>query len=135
LSADPTIVAVIGTSCSSAARVAIPLMSNAGFSIISASNTAPDLTEAGNENNYPGYLRTATMIPFRALPRLSSLMRSRATGRLTIHDGSLYADKLQQVFAEEFKRLGGEITSQEAVDPAATDMVQSSPVSQPALQS
>ena len=32
----------------------------------------------------------------------------------TIHDGSLYADKLQQVFAEEFKKLGGTIVAQEA---------------------
>ena len=59
LSADTTIVAVIGTSCSSEARAAVPLLSKAGFVIISPSNTAPDLTEAGNANNYPGYLRTA----------------------------------------------------------------------------
>ena len=59
LAADPTIVAVIGTSCSSEARVGMPLMSQAGFVVISPSNTAPDLTEAGNANNYPGYLRTA----------------------------------------------------------------------------
>src|SRR5574338_6412 len=59
LAADPTIVAVIGTSCSSAARVAVPLLSQAGFVIISASNTAPDLTRAGDPNQHPGYLRTA----------------------------------------------------------------------------
>ena len=38
LAADPSIVAVFGTSCSSAARVAVPLLSQAGFSIISAEN-------------------------------------------------------------------------------------------------
>src|SRR5574339_908214 len=59
LAADPTIVAVIGTSCSSAARVAVPLLSQAGFVIISASNTAPDLTREGDPNQHPGYLRTA----------------------------------------------------------------------------
>jgi len=123
LSADPTIVAVIGTSCSSAARVAIPLMSNAGFSIISASNTAPDLTEPGNENNYPGYLRTAHNDTVQGAAAAKFAYEKQGYRKAaTIHDGSLYADKLQQVFAEEFKRLGGEITSQEAVDPAATDM-------------
>jgi branched-chain amino acid transport system substrate-binding protein len=40
----------------------------------------------------------------------------------TIHDGSLYADKLQQVFAEEFKKLGGTVVAQEAVDPNETNM-------------
>ena len=59
LAADSTIVAVIGTSCSSEARAALPMLSSAGFAVVSPSNTAPDLTEAGNSNNYPGYLRTA----------------------------------------------------------------------------
>src|SRR4030066_521347 len=44
LAADPTIVAIIGTSCSSAIRVAMPLWSAAGFTVMSASNTAVDLT-------------------------------------------------------------------------------------------
>jgi branched-chain amino acid transport system substrate-binding protein len=52
---DPTLVAVIATSCSSAARVAVPLLSQAGFAIVSPSNTAPDLTLEGNENQHPGY--------------------------------------------------------------------------------
>ena len=59
LAADPTIVAVIGTSCSSEARAAEPLLSAAGFVTISSSNTAPDLTDPTNPNHYPGYFRTA----------------------------------------------------------------------------
>jgi branched-chain amino acid transport system substrate-binding protein len=39
-----------------------------------------------------------------------------------IHDGSLYADKLQAVFAREFAAMGGTITAQTAVDPNQTDM-------------
>ena len=34
----------------------------------------------------------------------------------TIHDGSPYAEQLQQVFANRFVELGGEITAQEAVN-------------------
>jgi branched-chain amino acid transport system substrate-binding protein len=122
LAADPTIIAIIGTSCSSAARVAMPLISQAGMVMISASNTAPDLTLAGNENNHPGYLRTAH----------SDLVQGAAAAKFayekmgvkkaaTIHDGSLYAEKLQEVFAEAFKKLGGTITVTEAVDPNGTD--------------
>jgi branched-chain amino acid transport system substrate-binding protein len=122
LSADPTILAVIGTSCSSAARVAIPLLSQAGFVIISSSNTAPDLTEAGNPNNHPGYLRTAhnDSIQGAAAARFAFEFK-KVTKAATIHDGSLYAEKLQEVFANEFQKMGGTITAQEAVDPNATD--------------
>jgi branched-chain amino acid transport system substrate-binding protein len=122
LAADPTIVAVFGTSCSSAARVAIPLLSQAGFVTISASNTAPDLTRAGDPNQHPGYLRTAhnDEIQGAAAARFA-FERMGVTKAATIHDGSLYAESLQAVFAKTFQELGGEITTQEAVDPNATD--------------
>jgi branched-chain amino acid transport system substrate-binding protein len=122
LAADPTIVAVIGTSCSSAARVAVPLLSQAGFVIVSASNTAPDLTREGDPNQHPGYLRTAhnDEVQGAAAARFA-YEEMGARKAATIHDGSLYAESLQAVFAETFKELGGEITSQEAVDPNATD--------------
>lgn len=122
LSANTNIVAVIGTSCSSAARVAVPLLSQAGFVIISPSNTAPDLTLAGNPNQHPGYFRTAhsDLVQGGAAARFA-YEHLKLTKAATIHDGSLYAEKLQEVFAEEFKKLGGTITSQEAVDPNATD--------------
>ena len=122
LSADPTLLAVIGTSCSSAARVAVPLLSQAGFTIVSPSNTAPDLTLAGNPNNHPGYLRTAhSDLHQGAAAAKFAFEFLKVTKAATIHDGSLYAEKLQEVFAESFKKLGGTITSQEAVDPNATD--------------
>jgi len=122
LAADPTIIAVIGTSCSSAARVAVPLLSQAGFVIISPSNTAPDLTLAGNANNYPGYLRTAhsDLIQGKAAARFA-YESLKVTKAATIHDGSLYAEKLQEVFADNFTQMGGTITAREAVDPNGTD--------------
>lgn len=122
LAADPTIVAIIGTSCSSAARVASPLISQAGMVMISASNTAPDLTLAGNENNHPGFLRTAhsDLVQGAAAAKFA-YEKMGVTKAATIHDGSLYAEKLQEVFAEAFKKLGGTITVTEAVDPNGTD--------------
>jgi len=123
LAADSTIVAVIGTSCSSAARAAVPLLSKAGFVIVSPSNTAPDLTEAGNPNNFPGFLRTAHNDKVQgAVAAEYAFNELKVTKAATIHDGSLYADKLQQVFAENFKKLGGTITAQTAVDPNQADM-------------
>ncbi len=123
LAADPTIVAVIGTSCSSEARAAEPLLSKAGFVTISPSNTAPDLTEAGNANNFPGYLRTAhNDLVQGAVAAQYAYTAAKITVAATINDGSLYADKLQQVFCDSFKQMGGTCTDQLAVDPNQTDM-------------
>ena len=58
LAADPSIVAVIGTSCSSAALgVADTILSDKGILLISPSNTNPGLTS--EEAHQPFYLRTA----------------------------------------------------------------------------
>ena len=58
LAADPSILAVIGTSCSSAALgVADKILSDKGILLISPSNTNPGLTS--EEAHQPFYLRTA----------------------------------------------------------------------------
>lgn len=124
LAADPTIVAVIGTSCSSAARVGVPLLSQAGFVIVSPSNTALDLTIPGNENQHPGYARTAHSDSVQGKVAAEFVYNELGLRKAaTIHDGSLYAEQLQGVFAEEFQKLGGEITGQEATDPEQTDYI------------
>jgi branched-chain amino acid transport system substrate-binding protein len=123
LSADPSIVAVIGTSCSSAARDGVPLLSQAGLIIVSPSNTALDLTLEGNENNHPGYARTAHNDRFQG--RAAAQFAFNVLGvrkAATIHDGSLYAEQLQGVFADAFQEMGGTITAQETVDPDQIDM-------------
>ncbi len=123
LAADPTIIGVIGTSCSSEARVAMPLLSAAGFSVISPSNTAPDLTLAGNENQWPGYFRTAHSDLVQGAAAADFAYNSLGVRAIaTIHDGSLYADKLCEVFRGAFEGLGGTVTGQGAVTPDQTDM-------------
>jgi branched-chain amino acid transport system substrate-binding protein len=123
LASDSTIVAVIGTSCSSEARAAEPLLSAAGFVTISSSNTAPDLTDPTNPNHYPGYFRTAhndNVQGAAAADFAYNFLGIRKAA--TIHDGSLYADSLQQVFSTNFKKLGGTITLQTSVTIGQTDM-------------
>ncbi len=123
LAPDSSIIGVVGTNCSSAARAAIPIMCKAGIPMISPSNTAPDLTDAARPAEYWCYMRTAhnDLVQGKAAARFAweKLGVKKAA---TIHDGSLYADKLQQVFADEFKKLGGTITAQEAIAPTDTDM-------------
>lgn len=123
LASDPTIVAVIGTSCSSEARAAEPLLSAAGFVTISSSNTAPDLTDPTNPNHYPGYFRTAHNDKIQGAAAADFAYNFLGVRKAaTIHDGSLYADKLQGVFAEEFTKLGGTVTLQTSVNIGQTDM-------------
>jgi branched-chain amino acid transport system substrate-binding protein len=124
LAADPTIVAVIGTSCSSEARVALPLLEDAGFVVVSPSNTAPDLTAPGSENNHvPTYARTAHNDNLQGTVAAEFVFNELGfTKAATIHDGSLYADQLRQVFERRFVELGGEIVAQEAVSVGQTDM-------------
>jgi branched-chain amino acid transport system substrate-binding protein len=122
LAADPSIVAVIGTSCSSEARAAIPLIADAGFVMVSPSNTAPDLTEPGNENNYvPAYARTAHNDNLQGRIAAEYVFNELGFRTVaTIHDGSLYAERLAQVFANRFIELGGAVPNQEAVQAGQT---------------
>ena len=121
LVADPTIISIIGTSCSSEARVAAPIISDAGITMISASNTAPDLTAEGT--HVAGYLRTAHNDNFQGAVGAEFAYNSLAVRRVaTIHDGSPYAQGLVGVFEARFKELGGEIVSSQAVGPDDTDM-------------
>jgi branched-chain amino acid transport system substrate-binding protein len=123
LASDSTIVAVIGTSCSSEARAAEPLLSAAGFVTISSSNTAPDLTDPTNPNHYPGYFRTAHNDKIQGAAAADFAYNFLGVRKAaTIHDGSLYADKLQGVFADEFTKLGGTVTLQTSVTIGQTDM-------------
>jgi len=123
LASDTTIVAVIGTSCTTEANAADPLLSAAGFVIISPSNSASDLTDPTSPNHYAGYFRTAhnDMVQGAAAADFvyNFLKFNKAA---TIRDGSMYADKLTEVFRNEFVKLGGTITVAAYVNPNATDI-------------
>jgi branched-chain amino acid transport system substrate-binding protein len=45
----------------------------------------------------------------------------KAKSVVTIHDGSPYAQQLQQVMAGNFKAMGGRVLSQEAIAPTDVD--------------
>jgi branched-chain amino acid transport system substrate-binding protein len=123
LASDPTIVAAIGSNCSSAARPGAPILWKAGIPTVSPSNTAPYLTDPKRGKEYDGYLRTAHNDKVQgAVAAQFAIKKLGAKTAATIHDGSVYAEQLQAVFAEEFKKLGGTIVAQEAVAPTDTDM-------------
>jgi branched-chain amino acid transport system substrate-binding protein len=123
IASDPTVVAAVGSNCSSAAKPGVPILWKAGISTVSPSNTAPYLTDPKRGPEYDGYLRTAHNDKVQgAVAAQFAIKKMGVKKAATIHDGSVYAEQLQAVFAEEFKKLGGTITSQEAVAPTDTDM-------------
>ena len=124
LAADPTIVAAIGSSCSSEARPGVPILWKAGIATVSPSATSPDLTDPTKRGReFDGFLRTAHNDKVQGAVAAEFAWKQLKVKRAaTIHDGSIYAEKLQAIFAETLKKLGGTITSQEAVAPTDTDM-------------
>jgi branched-chain amino acid transport system substrate-binding protein len=123
LAADSTLVGLIGSSCSDETVGGIKAITDAGLSTISPSNTRPALTAPDRGPEYAGYLRTAHNDNVQGKVAAEFAYNElKVTTAATIHDGSSYAQALQQVFADEFKALGGTITLQEAVQKDATDM-------------
>jgi branched-chain amino acid transport system substrate-binding protein len=121
VAADKSIAAVVGTSCSSEARVAAPIVSDAGLTMVSPSNTAPDLTDPAQRA--AGYMRTAHNDKVQGKVAAEFVYNELGLRKVaTIHDGSPYAEGLVGAFTENFTALGGEITSAEAVSPTDTDM-------------
>jgi branched-chain amino acid transport system substrate-binding protein len=122
LVSDPSLIGIIGTNCSSAGEPASKIASDAGMVLISPSNTAPSLTDPNLTWN-PGYLRSCHNDKVQGAAMAEFAYNELGIRRAaTIHDGSPYAEQLQQVFADNFVQMGGEITTQEAVNVGDTDM-------------
>jgi hypothetical protein len=115
---NPSILGVIGTTCSRTAVTAMQVLGPAHVVMVSPSNTAPGLTNPDHEQ-YGGefFFRTAynDKVQGAAVAKYAceELKIKKAA---TFHDGSPYAEQLQQVFADEFvAQCGGTITSQNAI--------------------
>jgi branched-chain amino acid transport system substrate-binding protein len=123
LASDTTIVGLIGSACSDETVGGIKTLTDAGLTTISPSNTRPALTAEDRGPEYAGYVRTAHSDAFQGKAVAEWAFNEKGVKTAaTIHDGSAYAEALQQVFADEFTALGGEIVAQEAVSKGQTDM-------------
>jgi branched-chain amino acid transport system substrate-binding protein len=123
---DKQIVGVIGTSCSGAAVPAMEILSEAGFLMISGSNTSPILTSAGGQEgsaHKAGYFRTAhnDEIQGRAAATFA-FEKLGVTKAATINDGDPYTQGLTAGFEAPFKEFGGQIVVSTAINKGDTDM-------------
>jgi branched-chain amino acid transport system substrate-binding protein len=110
------VVAVIGHSCSGASLAAQPLYDAAGLSMVSASASAPGLTDQGYTNTFRVISRDdlpAAILATRAFNELGH--QSAALVELS----SFWGNFANDVFSDTFDSLGGTITSRNAVSSSA----------------
>ena len=125
--ADAQVVGVIGTLCSGAAVGASPVISEAGLSMISPSNTSPVLTSDlfGNAgpDYHKGYYRVADndLIEASIVAQFSYDELGLRT-MVTIHDGDPYTNAISSAFAVAFREYGGTVPVVAKVAKGQTDM-------------
>jgi len=121
LASDPTILAVVGTSCSSSAQgVADTILSAKGIPLISPSNTAAGLTSV--EKHQPFYARTAQNDAIQAKVVADFVYAELGLkNAATIHDESPYAEGLTSGFKTFYEAAGGTVTAEEAIESTETD--------------
>jgi branched-chain amino acid transport system substrate-binding protein len=119
---NPQVVAMIGTSCSGAGVPASEIISDAGYVMVSPSNTSPALTDP-EQSFHEGYLRTShnDLIQGPAMAEFA-INELGITKAAAIHDGDPYTEGLARSFADGFEELGGEIVAFEAEAVDATNV-------------
>lgn len=119
---NPQIVAMVGTSCSGAGVPAAKIISDAGYVMVSPSNTSPALTDP--EQHQAGYLRTAHNDKIQGAAMANFAYNELGIRKAAaIHDGDPYTEGLASVFSESFQELGGEMVAFEAIDANADDVI------------
>lgn len=132
--ANPQIVGSVATSCSGAGVPFSAISSDAGYVMISPSNTSPALTDPAQAFR-AGYLRTAhnDLVQGAAMADYAyDVLGVRKAA--AIHDGDPYTEGLAKAFSDAFEARGGEIVAFEAeaadasnVEPLLTTIAASSP--------
>lgn len=121
LAADKTLLAVIGSSCSSESVPGAPIISDAGLTMLSPSATAPILTDPAKR--VPGFFRTAHNDKVQGKVGADFVYTGLGLKKVaTINDGSPYSAGLVDAFETSYKALGGEVVAHEAVSDKDTDM-------------
>ena len=124
--ADEDLIGIVGTSCSSAAQGALPIVSSAGMLMIAPSNTSPSLTNEETETggvHLPGYFRTSPNDLIRSAKAAEYAITQLGVGELaTVHDGDIYTEGATKVMGDKFAELGGEIVFRGAINKGDTDM-------------
>ncbi len=127
LSSNPKIVAILGTTCSASAAKASQIVSDAGYTMISGTNSAASLTSVGGKAGpdwYPGFFRT--MISNDSSGKAAAIFVSDKLGIervAAIHDGDIYTKGYVSNFSRKFKDLGGQMVLVSSVNKGEKNMI------------
>ncbi|HEX2619489.1 MAG TPA: branched-chain amino acid ABC transporter substrate-binding protein [Phototrophicaceae bacterium] len=117
---QPSVVAIVGPTCSSACRAAGPIFDENGFSMISSSCTAVDLT--AEDTGFASFNRTAANDAAQGAAAADFIYNGLGlTSIATIHDGSPYGEGLVEELTANFTELGGEVVYADAINVGDTD--------------
>lgn len=118
--ADPTIAAIVGTTCSGAAAAAAPIISDAGYSMVSPSNTSPALTNP--DTHTAGYLRVSWNDRDQAVAMAGFAKDEGAATSAVVVDGDPYTVSLGEAFMESFEGLSGTNLAFEVAEPDGSNV-------------
>ena len=125
--ADPQIIGVVGPTCSSEARSAMPYLSDAGLVMISGSNTSPTLTAVNGVKGpdfHSGYFRTAHNDADVGLAAATFAYQELGIRKaaVIITAADVYGQSLRDVFNQAFTGMGGKIIYNGEINKGDTDM-------------
>jgi len=116
--ADTSVVGVVGPMCSSACTAAAPIFDEAGYSSISPSCTAANLSQQG----FTSFNRAVVSDGFQGKVAAQFIFENLGVTKIaTIHDGSPYGEGLVTEVTKRFEELGGEVVAADAVNVGDTD--------------
>ena len=117
------VVLALGGTCSSATRVAAPILWAARIPNIGISPAVRMLTGTNRAESYQGFLRVIFNDAWVGRLVAEYAWKVREIDRVaTIHDGSSYSRTLVETFEEEFADLGGHVCASERVRSGGGDV-------------
>lgn len=125
LTGDKDIVGVVGPLNSSVGQAIQPIFESAGVALVSPANTNPTLTKGADVANpkraYTTYFRTCTTDDVQGPFAAKYLLEKGIKKVATINDKKAYGQGLASAFAKAFKDGGGEIVTEETINPDDKD--------------
>lgn len=118
---DPSIVAVLGPTCSRACLASVPIYDEANYSVVSPTCGASALTDQASHADvflrtmYPDFLEVTTAAEF-------AFREIGARRAAIIHDDSSETADLAATFEAIFVSVGGQIVAKEAISSGDTDL-------------
>lgn len=123
---DPKVVAILGTTCSNSATEVIKVVSEAGYTMMSGTNSATSLTTlygAPGANWRPGFFRTMFGADQSGIAAAIFAYNHLGVRRVVVvHDGDAYTKGYAEIFVKRFQAMGGKVVLETQVNKGETNM-------------